>query len=116
MVGAIVASSKGGGGECEEGDERMGWREGMGGGMEVHGIGVGWGSGVGGEGVWVGRGDGVEEGLGTRLQNNLDSACFCEWQLPQSVIPVDASDSFDTILDVVVFFSGGIERKAWERG
>ena len=42
-----------------------------------------------------------------REQNNLVSACFCEWQtgnrclVPQSVIPVDASDSFDTILDVV---------------
>ena len=52
-----------------------------------------------------------------REQNNLVSACLCGvsktiWFLhvsvsgnrclvPQSVIPVDASDSFDTILDVV---------------
>ena len=37
-----------------------------------------------------------------RVQNNLVSACFNRCQLvPQSVIPVDASDSFDTILDVV---------------
>ena len=39
-----------------------------------------------------------------REQNNLVSACSVSGNrclVPQSVIPVDASDSFDTILDVV---------------
>ena len=34
-------------------------------------------------------------------QNNLVSVSGNRCLVPQSVIPVDASDSFDTILDVV---------------